>query len=65
LFALTTTIADWLTRLGYERLSRDNAPAELRQTPEFQDLCPDSAIILQKTLRIPSTQLPGVFECAE
>jgi amino-acid N-acetyltransferase len=64
-FALTTTIADWLTRLGYKQLTRDNAPEELRQTPEFLGLCPDSAVILQKTLRVPSEKLPGVFECAE
>lgn len=64
-FALTTTIADWLTRLGYKRLAREDAPEEIRQTPEFRGLCPESAVILQKTLRVPSEKLLGVFECAE
>ncbi len=64
-YALTTTIADWLTRLGYKRLSRDNAPEELRQTKQFSGLCSQSAHIMHKTLRVPSERLPGVFECAE
>jgi amino-acid N-acetyltransferase len=63
-YALTTTIADWLTRLGYERLQRDDAPEELRKTPEFGGLCPASAAIMRKTLRVPSERLPHTFECA-
>jgi amino-acid N-acetyltransferase len=63
-YALTTTIADWLTRLGFERLQRENAPEELRQTQEFSSLCPDSAVIMRKTLRVHSERLPHTFECA-
>jgi len=50
LYALTTTIADWLERLGYSRIERSNAPEELRQTAEFSTLCPASAVILRKSL---------------
>lgn len=63
-FAITTTIEEWLTRLGYERVSRENVPKELRQTKEFSGLCPQSAAIMHKTLRVPSEQLPGTFQCA-
>lgn len=63
-FAMTTTIEEWLTRLGYTRFSREDAPEELRQTKEFSGLCPQSAAIMHKTLRVPSEQLPGTFECA-
>lgn len=63
-FALTTTITDWLTRLGYERLNREDAPQELRQTAEFSELCPVSVVIMRKTLRVPSERLPGTYECA-
>ncbi|MCU0427187.1 MAG: arsenic resistance N-acetyltransferase ArsN2 [Candidatus Kapabacteria bacterium] len=63
-YALTTTIADWLTRLGFERLQREDAPDELRQTQEFSGLCPASAVIMRKTLRVPSERLPHTFECA-
>jgi amino-acid N-acetyltransferase len=62
-YALTTTIADWLTRLGYERLHRDDVPEELRNTAEFSSLCPASAVVMRKTLRVPSERLPNTFEC--
>ncbi len=63
-FAMTTTIEEWLTRLGYERVARENVPEEIRQTRQFSGLCPQSVAIMHKTLRVASERLPGTFECA-
>jgi amino-acid N-acetyltransferase len=63
-FALTTTIEPWLTRLGYKRLERDSVPHDVRQTQEFSGLCAETAALMRKTLRVPSETLPAVYECA-
>jgi amino-acid N-acetyltransferase len=63
-FALTTTIEPWLTRLGYERVERGNVPDDIRQTREFSGLCAETAAVMRKTLRVPSEILPAVYECA-
>jgi amino-acid N-acetyltransferase len=63
-FALTTTIEPWLMRLGYERVERSDVPDDIRQTKEFSGLCADSAAVMRKTLRVPSTTLPAVYDCA-
>ncbi len=63
-YALTTTIEPWLTRLGFERIERDNAPDDIRQTSEFSALCPASAAILRKTLRVLSEEKPHLYVCA-
>lgn len=53
-YALTTTIADWLERLGYEKITREEAPEEIRTTAEFTGLCPATAVLTRKILRVPS-----------
>jgi len=50
LWLLTTTAADFFARLGYRVTAREQAPAALRATREFSLLCPDSAILMRKTL---------------
>jgi amino-acid N-acetyltransferase len=63
-YALTTTIEPWLTRLGFERIERENTPDDVRQTSEFSELCPTSAVILRKTLRVLSEEKPHLYVCA-
>jgi amino-acid N-acetyltransferase len=63
-FAITTTIEPWLTRLGYERVERGNVPDNIRRTQEFSGLCAETATVMRKTLRVPSETLPAVYECA-
>ena len=66
LFALTSTVEEWLARLGYERLRRDEAPETLRATAQFSALCPaERTTIMRKTLRVASKERVGVYECAE
>ncbi len=49
-YLLTTTAADYFRRLGFDDVARAEAPPELRCSPEFAALCPDSAVCLAKNL---------------
>lgn len=48
LYLLTTTAAGFFERLGYESIPRESAPASVRSTTEFADLCPSSATCMRK-----------------
>lgn len=47
---LTTTAAEYFERLGYRRRERDDAPAFIRHTRQFRELCPVSAALMEKSL---------------
>lgn len=49
-FLLTTTAATFFERLGYERISRDVAPAFVAASPQFHGLCPGSAALMRRSL---------------
>jgi amino-acid N-acetyltransferase len=40
---LTTTAAEWFTRLGFIEVARERLDPALASSPELQGLCPDSA----------------------
>jgi phosphinothricin acetyltransferase len=50
-YLLTTTADDYFSRHGFRRLRREDAPASLRASVEFQGACPASAIFMGKDLR--------------
>jgi amino-acid N-acetyltransferase len=50
LYLLTTTAAPFFRGRGYEEIDREAAPARIRETTEFSELCPETATCLQKTL---------------
>jgi len=50
LYLLTTTVADFFAAAGYSRIARSAAPAPIRNTTEFADLCPASATCMRKSL---------------
>ena len=50
-FLLTTTADRFFPRFGFERISRDDVPASVQQSVEFQSACPASATVLRKHLR--------------
>ena len=50
LFLLTTAAAGFFERLGYQGLSRAEAPAALRATRQFAQLCPATAQVMRKRL---------------
>ena len=50
LWLLTIDADAFFERLGYERVSRDDAPDSIRNTEEFSCLCPGDAIVMRKAL---------------
>jgi amino-acid N-acetyltransferase len=50
LFLLTTTAEAIFANWGFARILREEAPPELRQTPEYRTLCPSSAAVMRLSL---------------
>lgn len=42
-YGLTTTIPDWLARLGWTEVSKETLPPALHQSMELRGACPDTA----------------------
>lgn len=51
LYLLTTTAAGFFADRGYVEVERSVAPAPIRRTAEFDDLCPETATCMRKPLR--------------
>ncbi|ELZ10795.1 N-acetyltransferase GCN5 [Halovivax asiaticus JCM 14624] len=49
LYLLTTTAEDFFAARGYEPIDRDAVPEVIRETPEFADLCPASAVCMRRS----------------
>ena len=47
-FLLTTTAADFFPRFGFERITREDVPASVRTSVEFQSACPASAVVMRR-----------------
>ena len=47
LVLLTTTAEAWFPRFGFERITRDAAPAALHASKEFRGACPASAVVMR------------------
>lgn len=52
LYLLTTTAAGFFADLGYEKIDRTEAPAPVRRTAEFANLCPATATCMKKRLSV-------------
>lgn len=50
IYLLTTTAAQFFANRGYVTVNRSEAPAFIRQTPEFSSICPSSATVMKKEL---------------
>ena len=50
LYLLTTTAESFFSRLGYQKVDRSEAPASIRATREFSDICPASSAFMSKEL---------------
>lgn len=50
LYLLTTTAAAFFAELGYERIEREAVPDAVRESAEFDDLCPVSATVMSRPL---------------
>lgn len=50
LVLLTTTAEHWFPRFGFERITREAAPAAVHVSEEFQGACPASAVTMHLRL---------------
>ena len=50
LYLLTTTAAGFFDRRGYATIDRSESPAAIRETAEFAELCPATAVCMRKLL---------------
>jgi len=48
LYLLTVTAEDYFLRRGYQRCSREDAPAAIMATKEFSEICPMSSAFMVK-----------------
>ncbi len=56
LYLLTTTADRYFPSFGFERIPRDDVPADVQATREFQGACPASATVMRCPL--PAKSLP-------
>jgi amino-acid N-acetyltransferase len=49
-YLLTETAADYFDRKNYCRISRADIPTDVQESSEFSYACPQSAIVMKKTL---------------
>ena len=49
-FLLTTTAERFFPKFGFEQITRDDVPASVRASVEFQSACPESAIVMRRRL---------------
>jgi len=50
LYLLTTSAAKFFAAQGYVKIDRSDAPVAVRRTPEFTNLCPETAVCMYKLL---------------
>lgn len=50
IYLLTETAPDYFGRMGYEKISREQVPASLKQSTEFSHVCPSTAILMKKAI---------------
>lgn len=50
LYLLTTTAENFFSGLGYRKVPREQAPADIAATEQFTSLCPSSSSFMAKTL---------------
>ncbi len=48
LYLLTETAASFFAKRGYAVISRDAAPPEIAASPEFSEICPQSAVFMRR-----------------
>lgn len=49
-YLLTTTAERWFPRFGFVAIARDEVPPRVRQSIEFREACPSSAVVMHRTI---------------
>lgn len=50
IYLLTTTAERYFPRFGFEPITREDVPADVRTSIEFQSACPASAVVMRRRL---------------
>ncbi len=50
LYLLTTDADQYFARFGFKRVDRDQVPQKIRNTNQFSELCPDTAVVMFKPI---------------
>jgi N-acetylglutamate synthase-like GNAT family acetyltransferase len=53
LYLLTTSAERYFSSFGFRQITRDEVPADVRETEEFRTACPASAAVMARTLAVP------------
>ena len=49
-YLLTTTAEGYFPRFGFERITREDVPDQVKASVEFREACPASAVVMHKIL---------------
>jgi amino-acid N-acetyltransferase len=52
IYLLTETAPDYFSRRGYIKITRADVPEAVQQSSEFSHVCPQSAIVMKKSLNL-------------
>lgn len=50
IYLLTTSADKYFAKFGFNEFNRKNAPIQIQETSQFRDLCPASAILMNKAI---------------
>jgi amino-acid N-acetyltransferase len=50
MYLLTNTAEKFFDRKGYCKISRENVPDTIKRTSEYSELCPSTAVVMNKVL---------------
>ena len=53
IYLLTTTADEYFPRFGFGRAARVNVPESVKVSREFQGACPDTAVVMKRTVKEP------------
>lgn len=51
LYLLTTTAERYFPSFGFQQVARETVPSDVRETDEFREACPASAVVMKRPVR--------------
>jgi amino-acid N-acetyltransferase len=48
LYLMTTSAEKYFEKFGFAKVERENAPEEIKQSRQFRDLCPSTAVVMHR-----------------
>ena len=51
MYLLTETAESYFAKRGFQKISREQAPAAIKQSAEFSHLCPSTAVVMKKEIQ--------------